>query len=135
MTLRKALNPAGAPVTVGSDSFDLVPSVLYDSSGNELTPLSPSAIRASTATYSSVNSGTSSVTLLALNTARKGATIVNTDANVLYVDCSGGTATASRNTHQLMTGQTLEVPFGYTGAITGMWAADGSGVASIVEFT
>jgi hypothetical protein len=89
----------------------------------------------STPTHSSVNSAASSVTILASNANRKGARIFNTDANALYLDLSGGTAVAaSRAQVKLATDEGYDVPFGNTGAITGIWAADGSGVASVVEF-
>lgn len=78
-----------------------------------------------------VNSGTSSVTLLAANAARKGACFVNTDANILYIDISGGTAT---NTGvPVASGGYYELPFGLTNAITGIWAADGAGVCQPFE--
>ena len=94
------------------------------------------ALKAATATHSSVNSGTSSVTILASNANRKGARIFNTDANALYLDLSGGTAVAaSRAQVKLLTDEGYDVPSGYTGLITGIWSADGSGVASVVEFT
>jgi hypothetical protein len=89
----------------------------------------------STGTHSSVNSGTSSVTILASNASRKGARIFNSDANALYLDLSGGTAVAaSRAQVKLATEEGFDVPFGNTGTITGIWAADGAGVASVVEF-
>ncbi len=78
-----------------------------------------------------VNSGTSSVTLLAANANRKGAAFVNTDANILYIDISGGTAT---NTGvPVASGGYYELPFGITNAITGIWAADGAGVSQSFE--
>lgn len=94
------------------------------------------ALRSGTGTHSSVNSGTSSVTILAANASRKGAIIMNTDANNLFLDFSGGTAVAaSRAQKKLGQNESAEVPAGYTGLITGIWAADGAGVASVVEFT
>lgn len=97
--------------------------------------LTANDLRSPTAAFSSVASGTASVTILAANTARKGATIVNTDANILRLDMSGGTASATRYTYALTTGQFCEVPFGYSGAITGIWDADGAGSALVTEFS
>ena len=88
-----------------------------------------------TGTLSSVDSGIASVTILAANTARKGAVIVNTDANVLYLDLSGGTASATSYSYPVAADGYFEVPFGYTGLITGIWAADGTGAAKVTEFT
>jgi hypothetical protein len=127
------------------DPGDSIP-LQIDSSGNlkvtgavtvsgGLTSAEFLAALRSTGTHSSVNSGTSSVTILAANANRKGARIYNTDANALYLDLSGGTAVAaSRAQVKLLTDEGFDVPFGLTGAITGIWAADGSGVASVVEF-
>lgn len=94
------------------------------------------ALQSGTATHSSVDSGTSSVTILAANSGRKGARIFNTDANDLFLDLSGGTAVAATRA-QVKLGQNEGYPVeaGYTGAITGIWATNGSGVASVVEFT
>ena len=96
------------------------------------------ALKSSTGTKTSVNSGTSSVTILASNAARKGASISNTDANILYLDLSGGTASATSFTVALGAGNTnptyFEVPFGFSGAIPGIWAADGTGAALVTEF-
>jgi hypothetical protein len=90
----------------------------------------------STGAFTSVNSVASSTTILASNSSRKGAIIVNTDANALYLDLTGGTATTTtRYARALVTGESYEVPFGTTGAITGIWAADGSGAALVTEFS
>lgn len=99
-------------------------------------PRNVAELQSGTATHSSVNSAASSGTILAANGARKGAIIFNTDANALFLDLSGGTAAAATRAQAcLLTNQSFIVPAGYTGAITGIWAADGSGVASVVEFT
>lgn len=86
-------------------------------------------------THSSVASAAASTTILAANPRRKGATIFNTDANALCLDLSGGTATATTRFHVRLTqNQYYEVPFGYTGLITGIWEADGAGAANVAEF-
>lgn len=92
-------------------------------------------LRSGTAAFTSVASGIVSVAILAANAARKGAVIVNTDANTLYLDLSGGTASAARHTRALAQNEAYEVPFGYSGAITGVWAADGTGAALVTEFS
>jgi hypothetical protein len=112
---------------------------LADSSGAAITGTNPLAVvpqaRSATGTLSSVNSGIASVTILAANTSRRGATITNTDANVLYLDLSGGTASATSFTVPVASNGYFEVPYGYTGLITGIWAGDGSGAAKVTEFT
>lgn len=92
------------------------------------------AVTPSSATNSQVASAAVSTSLLASNASRKGATITNTDVNTLYLDLSGGTASATSYTLQLPSGGYYEVPYGYTGPITGIWAADGTGYALITEF-
>lgn len=89
---------------------------------------------ASSSTLTSVASAAASTQLLAANTARKGAIITNTDANALFIDLSGGTASSTSYSVQLATDGTYEVPYGYTGAITGIWAVDGTGAALVTEF-
>lgn len=122
---------------------------LADASGAAITSNNPfpvsgsmtqaefiAALKTGTATHSSVNSGVASVTILAANTARKGARIFNTDANALFLDLTGGTAVAASRAQVSIAQNTgFDVPAGYTGAITGIWAGDGSGVASVAEFT
>lgn len=94
--------------------------------------------RAATGTKSTVASGVSSVPILALNASRKGATITNTDANVLYLDLSGGTATSTSFSVAIAANGYYELPSNfavYTGLITGIWAADGTGSALVTEFS
>jgi hypothetical protein len=87
----------------------------------------------SAATSSSVAASISSVTLLASNANRKGATIWNDSTATLYVDLDG-TASATDFTAQLSPGGYYELPFGYTGAISGIWSA-ANGNARVRELT
>jgi hypothetical protein len=93
------------------------------------------SLKSGTATRTTVNSGTSSVTIIASNANRKGATIFNSDANALLLDLSAGTAASTRCQVRLTQYQTYEMPSGFTGAVTGIWEADGAGIADVVEFT
>ncbi len=90
---------------------------------------------ANTGTSTQVASGTSAVTILAANTARYGATVFNDDANVLYLLLGTGTVSATVYTVQIPSGGYYEVPYGFTGVLTGLWAADGSGSARVTEFS
>ena len=95
--------------------------------------------RAAGATVTSVNSSNASQTIIASNRLRAGLSISNTDANILYLKLGGGTASATSFTVALAgatsTGISYyEVPYGFTGEITGIWAADGSGAALVTEF-
>lgn len=86
-----------------------------------------------TPTFSTVASAAASTQLLAANANRKGLIIVNTDANILYIDISGGTAATTQYAKALATGEQWECPFAPVTAITGIWAADGAGSALITE--
>lgn len=103
--------------------------------GNPLPADINASLRSSTATRTAVASGTSSATILASNANRKGGVIYNSDANALLLDLSGGTASATRHQVRLLQYQSYAVEAGYSGAITGIWEADGSGQADVVEFT
>lgn len=86
-------------------------------------------------TFSTVGDSAASVTLLAANTRRKGASIINTSTAILYIRMDGGTATATTGHNvQLAQNAYFEVPFGYTGLITGIWASDAGGAANIAEY-
>lgn len=88
----------------------------------------------SKATLTTVASSATSVSILAANSARRGASIVNASTAILYLNLAGGTATATTaHSVQLPTLAYYEVPFGFTGAITGIWAS-ANGSANITEF-
>lgn len=94
---------------------------------------------AATATTSTVGDSATSVTLLAANAARKGATIYNDSSANLYVKL-GATASASDFTALLLgngsgVGGYYEVPAGFTGRIDGLWASDAGGNARATELT
>jgi len=103
-------------------------------SNQPAVPITPPTT--ATGTQSSVAASASSVTILAANSSRKGATVTN-DAGgaLLYLLLStGGTASATAYTVPLVAGAYYEVPFGYTGALVGIWAS-ASGAARVTEFT
>ena len=85
-------------------------------------------------TKANVSGSASSVTLLAANTVRIGATIWNDSSAILYVDLTGGTATATSCSVKLVADAYFEVPYRYTGLITGIWAS-ATGAARITEFS
>lgn len=80
------------------------------------------AFQAGTGTQTSVGSSATNVTLLAANTSRKGAILFNDSTQICYVRFAA-TATSSNFTYKMVPGATLEVPFGYTGIIDGIWAS------------
>lgn len=90
--------------------------------------------RPTTGTTTSVNDTAASTTLLAANANRLGATIYNDSTSFLYLKL-GATASTSSFAVKMEPGAYYEVPFGYTGIIDGIWSADASGAARIVELT
>ena len=88
----------------------------------------------STATLTSVASSATTVSLLALNTARKGFIIFNDSTQLLYV-AFAATASTSAYSYQVQSQGTLEgaLPV-YQGAISGIWAS-ANGNARISELT
>lgn len=95
------------------------------------------AAATATATITSQPSSASVVTLLAANDMRKGAVIVNTDTNDLYIRFGAAAAISAGNwTYKIGSGVTWEMPWqlAYSGIITGIWSAAGSGYAEITVF-
>lgn len=89
---------------------------------------------AAAATLSNVSSSATSVTLVAANTARRGAVIYNDSTAALYVKF-GATASATSFTYYVAPGQHLELPtVTYTGVIDGIWAS-ANGSARVTELS
>lgn len=88
-----------------------------------------------TSAVTSVAGSATSVSLLASNASRKGATFYNESTAILYLKL-GATASTSSYTVQLVAGAYYELPFvkTYTGAIDGIWAS-ANGNVRITELT
>lgn len=86
-----------------------------------------------TSTPSSVNASITSITILAANSIRKGGTIWNNSTARLYIEF-GATASTSAFTAILEASGYYEIPFNYTGAISGIWLA-ANGNALVRELT
>lgn len=99
------------------------------------TPVPVQQAKSATATLSNVASSASSVTLLALNAARLGASIYNDSSAILYVKF-GSTASSTSHVVQIAGGGYYELPTTsvYTGIITGIWAS-ATGSARVTELT
>lgn len=133
---------AGNPVQVGLRASTAIPSAM-SADGDVVYPWSDrngativSARPTATATLSNVASSATSVTVLASNTSRKGAVIVNDSTQILYLKF-GATASATSYSYQLAAGETLEIPGAnilYTGIIDGIWAS-ANGNARVTELT
>jgi hypothetical protein len=98
-----------------------------------LSPAS-AAPKASTGTTTVVASSATVVTVLAANANRLGATISNSSTQILYVKFGSGAALNSYNIAVPITNGLLEVPFGYTGIITGI-SASANGSWYVCEMT
>jgi hypothetical protein len=92
--------------------------------------------KSTTATTSQVADNAASVTILASNASRLGATILNDSSAALYLRLGSSAATTTNYTVRITQYGYYEVPFRYTGAITGIWASDpGDGAARVTELT
>ena len=91
--------------------------------------------RISTATLSNVADSASSVTLLASNANRRGASFFNDSTETLYLK-HGATASTTSFTVRLDPYDFYELPNPvYTGIVDGIWGANGSGSARMTEHT
>lgn len=77
--------------------------------------------------------GTGGGTVLAANSARKGATVYNEGAATLYLLLGAGASTTAY-TAQVASGGYYEVPYGFTGIITGR-TASGTAQPMVTELT
>jgi len=107
----------------------------YKPTANARYIANTSIAASSSSAVTSVAASASSVTLLATNTSRKGAMIVNDGAKNLFVKF-GTTASTTSYTVKLIAGSFFEVPFSYTGIITGIWdVVVGGDAARVTELT
>lgn len=78
-----------------------------------------------------------SATILEKKLARRGASIHNQSSAILYLRMDGGTAAISAGNFSVAvaaSGGQYEVPFGFKGKITGIWASDAGGYANVTEY-
>lgn len=91
-----------------------------------------------TGAKSNVSAATSSTSILASNSSRRGAVFYNDSTAILYLDLSGGTASSTSFSIAMAGGSYFELPDGkrgvYTGAITGIWAS-ATGAVRVTEFS
>jgi hypothetical protein len=128
---------SGLPIKIGGYATNTVPTAVaaadrvngwFDLNGRSVV-----AQKAATGTLTNVASSATTVTVLAANVARLGATIANDSTQVLYLKF-GATASATSYTVKMAAGAYYEVPFGYAGVIDGIWAA-ANGNARVTEIT
>jgi hypothetical protein len=103
-----------------------------DLSSTNPMPVTP--LRVATAVVTSVAASVTSVTLLAANASRQGASFFNDSSAVLYLKL-GPTSSTTSHTVQLVAGQLYELAAPvYTGVIDGIWgSATGSARATEVS--
>lgn len=127
---------AGA-VTTGAPTYATgqMDPLSLDTAGNLRVLATPSP--STTGTITHVSSSVTSVTLLAANTARKGATIYNNagSGNLLYIALASSSNTTNAYTIKLWPGNYWELPILYNGIITGIWTTASSNLAIITELT
>ena len=91
----------------------------------------------STATVTMVPRTNSSVTLLEANPQRRGAIVVNSTGVTMFVKLGAG-ASQTEYAKRLDAGTAVEqweIPFSYTGLVSGVWASNGAGNAIVTELT
>jgi len=86
-----------------------------------------------TSTLANVAGSASTVTILALNAARKGASVHNDSTVILYLKL-GATASVTSYTIKMQPDDYYEVPFNYSGVMDGIWAS-ATGSARVTEIT
>lgn len=125
-------NQSGVPVTDNGGSL----TVDGPLTNTELraSPVPTKELRTGAAAITSVTSSTSVQTLLAANANRLGATIYNGGSKDLWVKFGSG-ASSSSYTVKMVKDAYYEVPYGYTGIITGIWDTSPSGSALMTEMT
>lgn len=91
--------------------------------------------KSATATLANISAATSSTTLQASNSARKGFSVHNDSSSILYVKF-GSTASATSYTVKLIADAYYELPTTsvYTGIITGIWVS-ATGSARVTELS
>jgi hypothetical protein len=89
--------------------------------------------QSSIVTHANVAASATVVDILALSNSRLGASVYNDSTADLYLKL-GSAASATSFTAKLVGGGYFEVPYGYTGLITGLWAS-ATGSARVAEYT
>ena len=93
---------------------------------------------ATVATETSKSDTNSSTTLLAATANRVGAALENNSPERLYIRLSASAASIAAGGYTTSldpNGGYYETPYGYSGAITGIWSADSTGYVNVTEFT
>ena len=89
--------------------------------------------RSATATKANVSAAVTTTALIASNTSRLGASVFNDSTSAMYVNL-GASASTTAFVVKLAAASYYEIPFGYTGAVNGIWDT-ATGAARVCEFT
>lgn len=108
--------------------------VITDANGTIQQYLRGLVYRPGTGTQSNVAGSATDVTILAANTSRLGFSVYNDSAAILYLLLSNATSSATVFTIKMDPNGYAEFPFGYTGAVKGLWAS-ATGSARVTEYT
>jgi len=100
--------------------IEAYPVVLVDQTGAAMTSLAGAG--PSTGTVTSITSAAATTTLSGPNAARKGLTVTNESTANLYVKL-GTAASLTSYTVKLVPNAYWEMPFNFTGPVTGIWDA------------
>lgn len=87
-----------------------------------------------TAVVTSVNDSDSAQTILASNSDRKGFSIFNDSTQIMYVKLGSNASSTDFSFRIVPQGYYESSTLGYTGIITGIWAANGSGAARVTSY-
>lgn len=136
------LNPGAGGDVIATDDIGGVKHELVkveygvDGTATQVSETNPLPVKeySGSSAVTSVADSASSVTILAANTSRRGATIYNDSTEILYLKL-GATATTTDFTVKMVSDAYYEVPFGYVGIIDGIWAANAGGSARVTELT
>lgn len=89
--------------------------------------------RPSGSAITSVPDAAADTLILAANALRKGATVYNDSTEILYLTLDNTAASLTNFTTKMQPDSYYEVPFGYSGEIRGIWAANAAGNARVTE--
>jgi hypothetical protein len=87
-----------------------------------------------TGTTATVTASTTAKTIQAANPGRRGLTIYNDSSSLLYVLLGAGTASTTVFSNRVAANSYYEVPFGFTGIVSGVWTT-ATGNARVTEVT
>lgn len=116
-----------------TDSGSITPAGALPTANTARIVTATDPVKPATATRSNVNDAASDTLLLAANAARKGATVWNDSAEILYLGLGTVAASATSCTVKMPADAYYELPAGFTGQVRGIWANNGSGAARITE--